>query len=148
MIDIIALIISIAVAFIAYILFFISFIKGFNAKEGRKFFYKATKKIIVREIDNNQKYEELLIVYNRLTSSNKEFSEEYKSVLSILEDLVSRSSGLSDFMFKLNYWILFEENEIERINQIIFEIKENKPFYQFKITLRLSTRYSKKSNRE
>ncbi|BCE00453.1 hypothetical protein [Marinicellulosiphila megalodicopiae] len=118
-----------AVALLAfYIPFLVIMTRSVGAKSGRRHFYRSLKNIFEREKDNSKAIDQISIIYRQVSENNTEFSKKYRTPIDICEDLLSRATGFTSFVFKLHYSLSFTPEEISRLADIVKSIETEMPF--------------------
>ncbi|WP_155998825.1 hypothetical protein [Thioalkalivibrio thiocyanoxidans] len=124
--------ILVAVFLFAVLVFYVPFLlivtKGLVAKNGRRQFFRSIKNILHREPDDSRAIEQISIIYRQVSGSNQEFSKRYRTPIDICEDLLTRVTGYTPFIFNLHYSLSFTEEEISRLASIIKSIENDLPF--------------------
>jgi hypothetical protein len=118
-----------AIALLAfYIPFIVIMTRSFGAKNGRRHFYRSLKNVFERERDNSRAIDQISIIYRKISENNAEFSKKYRTPIDICEDLLSRATGFTSFMFKFHYSLSFAPEEINRLADIVKSIEKEMPF--------------------
>lgn len=111
-----------------YIPFLVIMTRSAGAKSGRRHFYRSLKNVFERETDNSRAIDQISIIYRKVSENSTEFSKKYKTPIDICEDLLSRATGYTSFMFKFHYSLSFTPEEINRLADIVKSIEKEMPF--------------------
>jgi len=121
--------VGITTVFLAfYIPLLVVLTKNAGAKGGRRHFYRSLKNIFERESDNSKAIDQISIVYRNVAENNTAFATKYKTPIDICEDLLSRATGYSSFIFKFHYSIGLTPDELSRLADIVKSIEQDMPF--------------------
>ncbi len=113
---------------IFYIPFLVLIVRQLIAKRGRKNFYNAVKSIIEREPGNSKAVEQINIIFKKLSELNTQVAKKYKNSADLSEDLLCRFETYGSKRFKSAYSLDFDNEQINRIIEILGIMKSHQPF--------------------
>jgi hypothetical protein len=121
-------IVGLLVVLIFYIPLFLTLLKQSRAKKGRKDFYNAVLSVISRETNNDKAVEQINIIFKKLSEINSQVAKKYQNSADLCEDLLCRSESYGNKKFKSFYSLEFDNDQINRIVEIITIMKSHQPF--------------------
>jgi hypothetical protein len=120
--------VGVLIVLIFYIPFLLFIVKQSRAKRGRKDFYNAVLSIIAREENNQKVVDQINIIFKKLSEINTQIVKQYKNSADLCEDLLCRSESYGRKRFKSLYSLEFDNDQINRIVEIITIMKSHQPF--------------------
>lgn len=113
---------------IFYIPLVMVMVKYTNARSGRKDFYTAVLSVLNREDDNKKAVDQINIIFKKLSESNSQIAKKHNNSADLCEDLLWRFESYGKKRIKNLYKIDFDNEQVNRIVEIISIMKLRQPF--------------------
>ena len=99
-----------------------------RAQSGRKDFYRAVLSVISREENNDKAVKQINIIFKKISEINSQVAKKYKNSADFCEDLLCRLESYGNKKFKSIYSLEFDNEQINKIVEIITIMKSHQPF--------------------